>query len=71
MSWLILPGNLVRFKGGGEGRVVAVDREKGEALCLIWKTEELKLVELSSVTPWAESPPARGRGLKRGERSWT
>lgn len=52
MNWLILPGNLVSVPGKGVGKVVAVDRGKDEALCLLWKTEDLQLVSLSSVTPW-------------------
>lgn len=54
MSWLILPGDLIRVAGKGRGRVLAVDRVNRQVLCLIYETVEIALVDLSTVAPWRE-----------------
>lgn len=54
MSWLILPGDLIRITGKGRGRVLAVDRVNRRVLCLVYETVEIALVDISTLAPWRE-----------------
>ena len=50
MPRFFLPGDLIKVEGKGRARVLAVDTQKGQALCLIYDSKEVSLEETSSLT---------------------